>query len=538
MRRVLSNPPSWLRVERMKRGTYLFSVARSEKLDERLTEMENGPRYTFNLAWPEHVKDGQRYSWIGRLTAHVKQHGIDIDVARKAIPEIVRRVPGWEQSKNLTTNLQSIIGSIYGNRNTGAANTFATRKGPMVQWVEATLRKYLQVSTTNTPTSLNPKTTYKKGIPAECSFLPGEPGPSGGGEEELLLPSSEAFFPSTAPEASPRDGGAEGGGKGASPSPNSVCSSTKPVSVPVPPLDLDGLFFSIAEQVPAIVKGSPRLAHRWASSGAGILASIRAGEWKPASVQFDRKQKPDGGFRETVRIKPMDKILHRALVALLRQHFDGIFSPRSFAYRPGKSTLSALELARSVALNSPWVLSLDITKCFDSIDHDRLLGILSERITDPGLLSFIRAVLSSSKVKGLGLLQGSPASNVLSNIYLDRLDKWLEARGLEFARYADDVRVFVKSKLEAESLLADVRRFLNDELGLMLSENKTSVTRADAARFVGQPILISTAAFSDALRASKNIRIDERVRIMEGLMATEGSARLKYMLDWYAVLIK
>jgi hypothetical protein len=534
LRRVLSNPPSWLKAERMKRGVYSVSVVRSAKLDDRLSEMESGPRYTFNLAWPEHVKDGQRYTWIGRLTAHIKQHGIDIAVARKAIPEIVRRVPGWEQSKNLTTNLQSIIGSIYGNRSTGAANTFATRKGPMVHWVEAALRKHLQTIDTNTPTNLNPKTTYKKGIPAECSFIPGAPVDG----DAVLLPSSGAGSLFPALEASPRDGGDEVGGKGASPSPNPVRASTKLGSVPPLSLDLDGLFSSITQQLPALVKESPRFAHRWASSGAGVLASIRAGEWMPAPVKFDRKEKPDGGFRETVRINPVDKILHRAFANLIRHHFDGSFSSRSFAYRPGKSTLSALEMARSVALNSPWVLSLDITKCFDSIDQERLLGILSERITDQALLSFIRALLSSSKVNGLGLLQGSPASNVLSNVYLDRLDKWLEARGVEFARYADDVRVFAKSKLEAESLLSDVRRFLGDELGLALNEKKTAVTRAEAARFVGQPILISTGAFSDALRTSTSIPTEQRGKIMEGLMATDGAARVKYMLDWFAVLTK
>ena len=139
-----------------------------------------------------------------------------------------------------------------------------------------------------------------------------------------------------------------------------------------------------------------------------------------------------------------------------------------------------------------WVVDLDIEKYFDTVNHDKLISILRERINDAPTLHLIRSFLKAGVMEeGLvspteeGVPQGGPLSPVLSNVYLDKLDKELEGRGLCFVRYADDCNIFVRSEKAANRVMASVTSWLERKLRLKVSTTKAKVVRPNDSAFLG-----------------------------------------------------
>ena len=165
----------------------------------------------------------------------------------------------------------------------------------------------------------------------------------------------------------------------------------------------------------------------------------------------------------------------------------------SDGFRPGRSCQQAIEEAL-VYLNEgyEWVIDLDIEKYFDTVNHDKLISILRERINDAKTLRLVRQFLQAGVMEnGLispskeGVPQGGPLSPILSNVYLDKLDQELEARGLHFVRYADDCNIFVKSEMAADRVMKSVTSWLERKLRLKVSATKTKVVRPTKSNFLG-----------------------------------------------------
>jgi len=139
------------------------------------------------------------------------------------------------------------------------------------------------------------------------------------------------------------------------------------------------------------------------------------------------------------------------------------------------------------------VVDCDLKAFFDTVDHQKLMGKLRERITDPKLLALIlrylkagTILLDGSREEGLeGVPQGGPLSPLLANILLDELDVELEERGHKFVRYADDFVILCGSLRAGERILRSVRRFLTDKLKLTVNETKSRVVPLSEATFLG-----------------------------------------------------
>ncbi|NBI87052.1 hypothetical protein D3Z47_12930 [Lachnospiraceae bacterium] len=111
-----------------------------------------------------------------------------------------------------------------------------------------------------------------------------------------------------------------------------------------------------------------------------------------------------------------------------------------------------------------WVVDIDIEQFFDKVNHDKLIQILRGQVNDSTTLNLIRKYLKAGVMeKGLEkaavtrVPQGGPLSAECLNIYLDKLDKELEDRGLRFTRYADDALIFTKSEMAANRIMKSVR---------------------------------------------------------------------------------
>ncbi len=143
------------------------------------------------------------------------------------------------------------------------------------------------------------------------------------------------------------------------------------------------------------------------------------------------------------------------------------------------------------------VVDCDLEKFFDTVDHQKLMARLRQRTTDPALLALILKYLKAGAIsrdgkyeESLGgVPQGGPLSPLMANVLLDELDDQLEERGHSFVRYADDFVILCRSPRAGQRILRGVRRFLADELKLIVNEAKSRVVELAEASFLGFQIV-------------------------------------------------
>ena len=148
------------------------------------------------------------------------------------------------------------------------------------------------------------------------------------------------------------------------------------------------------------------------------------------------------------------------------------FSTHSYGFRPGRKAADAVRAAQRYAEGGQdWVVDLDITKFFDHVNWDILMGKIGPVIRDKRVLRLIgRYLRAGGMVEGVvvksveGTPQGGPLSPLLANIYLDALDRELERRGHQFSRYADDCNIYVGSQAAGERVMASIQGWIETQL--------------------------------------------------------------------------
>ena len=216
-----------------------------------------------------------------------------------------------------------------------------------------------------------------------------------------------------------------------------------------------------------------------------IIQKIRDGKYKPNPVRRVEIPKEEKGKVRNLGIPTVvDRVIQQAVTQELIPLFEPQFSGNSYGFRPGRSQHGALKTCkRNVDEGYVYVVSIDLEKFFDTVNHSKLIEVVSRTIKDGRVVSLIHKYLNAGVIQNgffekteEGVPQGGPLSPLCGNIMLNELDKELERRGHRFVRYADDTLIFCKSRKSAERTLENIIPYIEKELFLKVNRGKTTVS--------------------------------------------------------------
>lgn len=235
------------------------------------------------------------------------------------------------------------------------------------------------------------------------------------------------------------------------------------------------------------------LGEYWEANGEKIKKAILEGKYRMGLVQQHEIMNAKGKKRTISLMNTVDRFIYRALMQEMAKEWAPKFSEHSYAYQEHKGIKNAVEKAAEYMEDGyEWCVEIDIQHFFDNIDHSILLEKVRGVINDEQVTELIIAYSNCTVVddhmyyrREKGILQGGPLSPLLSNIYMDELDHYMESKDYKFCRFGDDINIYCQSYEEAFEQSKDVREHLTEKEELPLNTEKTGIYKALNRKYLG-----------------------------------------------------
>ena len=221
-----------------------------------------------------------------------------------------------------------------------------------------------------------------------------------------------------------------------------------------------------------------------------LTERIRKGHYTPSPVRRVEIPKPDGGMRKLGIPTVIDRIIQQAILQQMMPIYEPKFSEGSFGYRPGRSAKDAVQRIKEYAEQGyTRAVVLDLSKYFDTLNHELLVNILCRDVKDERVIQMIKRYLRSGVMENgvvvkteEGSPQGGNLSPLLANVYLNEFDQEFNKRGVPCIRYADDIVLLAKSERASERLLESSTKYLEGTLKLKVNREKSRTVSVFAIR--------------------------------------------------------
>lgn len=219
-----------------------------------------------------------------------------------------------------------------------------------------------------------------------------------------------------------------------------------------------------------------------------LSKELKSGEYAPQAVRRVYIDKPDGSKRALGIPTIKDRIAQQSLLNVLQPIFDPEFHPSSYGYRPNRSAHHAIAKAERYSryYGLDCVADMDMSKCFDTLNHKLILQSVNRKVSDGKVLSLIEKFLKSGVLDQeefeeteKGSPQGGIISPLLMNIYLDNFDQYMKQQGIRIVRYADDILIFAPTKAKSGEYMAKAINYLEKALKLEVNKEKSHLTNLE-----------------------------------------------------------
>lgn len=269
---------------------------------------------------------------------------------------------------------------------------------------------------------------------------------------------------------------------------------------------------------------------------AKLQESLKSGTYTPQSIRRVYIPKAGSNKKRALGIPTVrDRVVQGALLQVIEPIFEEIFASQSYGFRPNRGCKDALRRADELMRSGYWwIVDIDFEKYFDTIDHEKLLKLIKEKISDGGIISLIKKFLGQEILEEMsnwkperGTPQGAVISPLLSNIYLNPLDHLMTEEGFEMVRYADDAVVLCRSEDDARAAYAVLVKW-TEQAGLRLHPEKTKIvnlSNREGLDFLGYHFEVSKKYPSRINRWPRNnARISLRNRLRPLTKRTNGNS--------------